>query len=466
MPLVLEQVHTPGLAQLSYLVGDDAAGVGAVIDARRDIEVYVDLAAERGLRITHAIETHIHADFVSGAHELASRTGARIVGGASRDYRFDLHALSEGDEVELGAVTLRALHTPGHTPEHISLLLSTEQEGEHPFAVFTGDTLLNLAVGRPDLIGPEIEERLARSMYRSLREKLYPLGDGVQVLPGHTAGSACARSIGHRRSTTIGSERRSNPALQHEDEDEFVASVLTGLPEPPRHYARLKKVNAAGAPVRGRLPHVPPLSARELERRMSRRGALLLDIRPLLAFGGGHIPGALHIALDRYFPTWVGWMVDPDATLLLVADHLPDIRAATEHLFRLGFDRVEAFLHPGMKAWQDAALPLERTGEWSVHELNERRADPDVLVLDVRSDPEWNEGHVPGARHIYVPHLEERLDELDRAKTIAAYCGSGYRSSIAASVLQRHGYERVATVPGSMKAWKAAGLPLDRADQV
>jgi hydroxyacylglutathione hydrolase len=395
MALVLEQINSEGIAHLSYLVGDDKAGVAAIIDPRRDVEVYLAAARERGLRITHVIETHIHADFVSGVDELRARTGARICGARSDDYAFELNALEDGDEIRLGSVRLRALHTPGHTPEHVCLLLHDERQGEEPFGVFTGDTLFNLDVGRPDLLGQDTEERLARQLYHSLFEKLLPIGDRMEVYPTHGAGSACGKAIGDRRWSTIGNERFFSPALIERSEEEFVRWLLEGMPEPPRHYARLKKVNAGGAPVVGGVPVLQPLSLEEFRERMRNPDMVLLDTRSLLAFGGGHIEGTINIGLGSYFPNWVGWMVDPERPLLLVLESEREVRPVAEHLFRLGYDDVVGYLHGGMTTWQNAALPLERTAEWTVHELNERKEDPSVTVLDVRSDAEWGTAMCP-----------------------------------------------------------------------
>jgi hydroxyacylglutathione hydrolase len=459
MALVFEQIYTDGTAQLSYLIGDDSAGVAAVIDPRRDIQVYLDLAETRRLRILHAIDTHIHADFVSGVREIAARTGASVCGGAKGTYQFDLVRLNEADEIRLGSVWLRVLHTPGHTPEHICLLLGDDRHGDEPFGVFTGDTIFNLDVGRPDLRGEETEDRDARELYRSIMNKLLPIGERLEVYPGHGSGSSCGKSIGDRRITTLGNELHFSPALANLDEDAFVRRLLGDMPEPPRHYPRLKMMNAAGAEVVGGVPVAPPLELEEFRNRLD-AGAMLVDTRSILAFGGGHIAGAINIGIGSHFSNWAGWMIPPEVELLLVTDSPSDAETAATHLFRLGYDDVAGYLHGGMDTWQNAALPLSRLGEWTVQELDKRREDPDVLVLDVRSDGEWEEGHVPGAHHIYIPHLEQKLDELDRSRTIATYCGSGYRSSIAASLLAKNGFEKVVNVPGSMNAWKAAGLPL------
>jgi hydroxyacylglutathione hydrolase len=462
MTLLLERIDTEGLAQLSYVIGDTRAGVAAVIDPRRDVEAYLRLAREHGVRITHILETHIHADFVSGAHELKARTGAEIVGGASADYRFPLRQMIDGEEIALGSVGLRALHTPGHTPEHLSFLLRDAQQGEAPFAVFTGDTLFNLDVGRPDLLGGGTETALARQLYHSLFEKLVPLGDRVEVYPCHGAGSACGKSIGDRKQSTIGNERLFNPALKDRGEAAFVDWLLGGMPEPPRHYARLKKVNAVGAPVRGGVPVAPPLPPAEFQRLAEEDGTVVIDARSMLAFGGGHVPGAINIGLRPEFPNWVGWMIPPDARILLVVESERDLPLATAQLFRLGYDVMEGYLQDGMTRWQNAGLPLARVTEWTVHELDRHRQDPDLVVLDVRGEEEFANGFVPGARHIYVPHLEERVGELDRNKAIATYCGSGYRASIAASLLQKHGFKTVINIPGSWTAWRAADLAVEQ----
>jgi hydroxyacylglutathione hydrolase len=251
-----------------------------------------------------------------------------------------------------------------------------------------------------------------------------------------------------------------NPALKPRSESEFVSWLLTGMPEPPNHYARLKRVNTAGAPVVGGVRPIFPLSPAELKRHRD-AGATVLDCRSILAFGGGHIPGALNVALRPEFSNWAGRMLDPEIPIALVVEDVRDLMEVAAHLFRIGIDRIGGYLHDGMTSWQNAGLPLARIPQWTARELDERRRNEDVLVLDVRSDEEWQQGHVPGAWHVFVPHLEREIRKLDRRKCIATYCGTGYRASIAASLLQRCGFEHVANVPGSWTAWKAAGLPVE-----
>jgi hydroxyacylglutathione hydrolase len=309
MSILFEPIYTPGIAQISYMVGDSKAAVVAVIDPRRDVDVYLDLARERGVRIAVVIETHIHADFVSGVHELAARTGARIVGGCSKDYAFDLAQSDDGASFELGTVTLTVLHTPGHTPEHICLLLKESQQGVQPFAALTGDTLFNLDVGRPDLVGSGTARGLAAQLRRSLFDKLVPLGDRMEVYPCHGAGSACGKSIGDRRQSTIGNERLFNDALDaSRDEAAFVDWLLKDMPPAPLHYARLKKLNAVGAPLLGGAPSPRPMAPKAFASLPSE--AQVIDVRSILAFGGGHVPGALNIALRDEFPTWAGSMIE------------------------------------------------------------------------------------------------------------------------------------------------------------
>ncbi|MGI0485793.1 MBL fold metallo-hydrolase [Pantanalinema rosaneae CENA516] len=459
MALILEQFNVEGLAQLSYLVGDDRSGVAVVIDPRRDIDIYLQRARELGVRLIGSVETHIHADFVSGSHELKARINIPIYGSKTGDYQFELHPLQEGDELQIGSVTLQALHTPGHTPEHISLLIYDSKQGQAPFGLFTGDTLFNLDVGRPDLLGSGAEQPLAAQLYHSLFDKILPLGDRIEIYPCHGAGSSCGKSIGDRRQSTIGNERVFNPALQARSQQAFVDWILSEMPEPPRHYARLKQINAKGAPVLGCPATLQPLTPDEFQRKMQDENTVVIDARSILAFGGGHIPGAINIALRPEFPNWVGWMIDPARSLLVVVESERDVRLVAEQLFRIGYDHLAGYLHDGMTSWQNAGLPLQRLGEWTVQELNRYKDDPGVTVLDVRGDDEYQNGYVPGAKHTFVAHLEAQLDQLDKDQTIATYCGSGYRASIAASLLQKHGFERVINIPGSWIAWKAADLP-------
>ncbi|WP_313507452.1 MBL fold metallo-hydrolase [Stutzerimonas nitrititolerans] len=453
--LVFESIYTEGLAQISYLVGDSKAAVAAVIDPRRDVEVYLDLARDKGLRIAYAIETHIHADFVSGAQALAERCGAEIIGGLR------LRAASGGrrrgagtGSGQPGSAALARPHPRAH--------LRDSQQGEAPFALFTGDTLFNLDVGRPDLLGEDSTKQLAAQLYATLFTRYLPLGERIEIYPCHGAGSACGKSIGDRRHSTLGNELLFNPALnQRRTEQEFVDWLLDGMPEPPRHYARLKQLNARPLERLHGPALPPPLAPEEFRQRTADHDAVqLVDVRSILAFGGGHVPGALNIALRDEFASWAGWMLDDQRPIYLIGEDSVEVHQATLQLYRIGLDQVAGYLRNGMTDWQNAGLPLACVMQWTVHELDRRRGDPEVQVLDVRSPEEVAQGRVPGARHAFVAHLPQHLEQLDRDGIVAVYCGSGYRASIAASLLKRHGFNRVANVPGSWAAWRKHDLPV------
>lgn len=460
--MLLEQIKAEGLAHYSYLVGDEGAGVCAVIDPRRDVEVYLERAQRAGVRIIAILETHIHADFVSGSRELAARTGAPIYVGAEGEVRFEHRPLHDGDRIELGKLHLDVLHVPGHTPEHVAFVISGGQGAAEPWGVFTGDTLFAGEVGRPDLLGAGTEEGLARALYRSLHEKLLPLGDDVIIYPAHGEGSPCGASIGERKTSTIGYERRNNPLFQARDEARFAAELLEAQSPAPAYYPRMKRINAEGPRVLGALPALEPLDAADVARMGDDPGTVLLDLREIEAFGGAHIPGSINIALRDAFPIWVGRMLDPDARLLLIAAHEGQLEAARTHLLRIGYERIAGYLRGGIRGWTEQGRPFDSLPLLGVAALRERiEAGGDLQVLDVRSHQEWAEGHIPTARHIYLADLPGQLDRLDRERPVAVYCGSGYRASLAASLLKRGGFRHVYNVPGSMAAWKAAGYPLE-----
>lgn len=461
--MIFETVDAEGLAQLSYLIGDADAGECIVVDPRRDVDVYLKLSRQHGVRITHVLETHIHADFLSGSRELAAHTGAPILAGTSDDYGFEHTALDDGDELQIGSLRLRALHTPGHSPEHVCYLIGGGAGSKQPWGVLTGDTLFAGSVGRPDLAAGRPAEELARALYRSIHEVLLPLGDEVLVYPGHGAGSPCGANIGERRVSTLGYERQRNDKLRIDSEQGFVEAVLDDLPEEPTYYARLKKENAEGPDVLGRLPHVQALGAARFSEVTGTDDAIIVDAREIEAFSGAHIGGALNIGLRASFPIWAGWLLEPDQRVLLVAERRQDVSVVRRHLFRIGLDGLAGYLRDGMRSWIEAGRPFVQRRDLSVHDLHERIRDgADALqVVDVRGDSEWEQGAIPTALHVHVPALRDGAGELDAERPVATYCGSGYRASMAASLLERLGFEQVHNVPGSMSAWQAAGYPID-----
>lgn len=466
MPMVFERAFTPGIAQMSYLIGDDSRGLAAVIDPRPDVDIYLELARSYGVAITHVFETHIHADFLSGARELVERLGSAALcasgeGGAT--YEFELQKIGDGDSFEFGSVRLTARHTPGHTPEHLSYLVAEAEKPGTAWGIFTGDSLFAGSAGRPDLLGDDQTEQLVERLFRTLRAFYLGLDDGILVYPGHGSGSACGADIGDRPMTTIGFERVHNPFLQIDDLDCFREFVREGAPPEPHHYKRLKRQNADGPPALRGLPVVPPLPPPEFRKAVERGRASLLDTRQMLAFGGGHIAGAINIGPRPELSVWAGQMLDADRPILLVVDDETDLDWFVRLLLRTGFSKFAGYLVGGMKAWENAGYPLEHLPQMTVHELESRRGE--VQILDVRAPDEWEGGRIPGARHHFVADLRDADGApagIDPGKPVAVYCDSGYRASIAASLLQARGFRDVRNVPGSWQAWNQSGYPAEK----
>lgn len=466
MTLVFEPILTKGIAQISYLVGDTASGTAAVIDPRPDVEVYVELARKNGLAITHIVETHIQADYMSGSRELAERIGSAKIflsREGEADYGFQHQPVHNGNAFPFGSVVLTARHTPGHTPEHLAYLLADNQHPETPWGVLTGDSLLVNSAARPDLLGEDMRERLVRELYQTLYGFYLGLGEEVIVYPGHSAGSACGAAIADRPMSTIGYERRYNPFLQFDDFETFRAFVLEGAPPIPSHYGRLKRLNRQGPPILAHLPSTPGLTPKAFKIAIE-AGCLVLDVRSMHAFGGGHIPGAINIGAQPDLSVWAGEMLDPDRPILLVLEADEDLAYVQRLFLRTGFTNLAGYLVGGMTMWQNGAYPVEMLPQMSVQDLKAHAQQ--LQIVDVRSPQEWSDGHIPGATHAYLAHLREHLSELDPWKPTAVYCGSGYRASLAASLLQSHGFERVHSIPGSWQAWTNAGYPVEREERV
>ena len=465
MSLVFKTIQTEGIAELSYLIGDDDEGVAAVFDPRPDCDVYVDMAREAGLAITHIFETHIHADLVSGSRELCARVeSARIFasneGGA--EYGFEHEKVNDGDRFTFGELLVIARHTPGHTPEHMSYLLADADHPDDPWGILTGDSLFVSSAGRPDLLGEKHTKQLAEQQFRTLRDFYLKMPDHVMIYPNHGAGSPCGADIGNRLSSTIGYERRFNKFLQFDEVQKFTEYALATAPPVPKYYPVMKKVNAQGPQVLGNLPRVPGLPPKAFKEAIEKKNGVLVDVRTMLAFGGGHIPGALNIGGSPILSIWAGWMLDPDEPILLVLESKNDLEEIVRLFIRTGYTKFSGYLVGGMKAWDAAGFPLAEVGQMSVHELNRRARD--LQIVDVRSPREWENGHVPGARHIFLPELRKRIGEIDRSKPTAVYCGSGYRASIATSIMKPAGFEKLWNVPGSWEAWKKARLPIEGAE--
>jgi len=448
-----------GLGNATYLV-DLGGGRGLVVDPSRDPGPYLAAAARRRLRLAYTAETHLHADFVSGSRELAAR-GATVLAPAAAQLKFPHRGLRDGDEMRLGGVSLRALATPGHTPEHLAWLL-VDADGARPLALFSGGSLLVGAMARTDLISPERTEALARLLWRSLHQRILTLPDDLAVYPTHGAGSFCSAPAGAEPTTTIGREKLANPLLAAPDEDAFVALLLDGFGSCPGYFLRLRETNRRGPRVYGATPPpLTPLPPEEL-RRLVAEGAELVDVRPIAAFAAGHVPAALSIPLRGAFATWLGWLVADDRPLVFVLDSDQDRGDLVRQALKVGYEHLAGELDGGMAAWQAAGLPTARIPLVGVDGVEGRQ------VLDVRQDGEFTAGHLPGARHVELGALPgaavgagASADELP-VGPLAVMCGHGERAMTGASLLERAGYLDLTVLVGGPSDWsRATGRPLE-----
>ncbi len=472
--MLFTRFYDEQLAQASYLIGCGASGTAVVIDPNRQVDQYITGAEAEGLRIIAVTETHIHADFVSGTRELAARTGATMYlsacGPESWQYRFGRESgavwLADGQTFKVGNIELRAVHTPGHTPEHLSFVVTDTANAKEPMGIVTGDFVFVNDVGRPDLLEKAAKmqgtaEAGARQLFKSLAW-FKTLPDHLQIWPGHGAGSACGKGMSAVPQSTVGYERRFNWAFGIEDEATFVKQVLEGQPEPPRYFAEMKRVNRDGPALLAGVARPPRVAEHRLASLLD-AGAVVVDTRPAPEFAAGHIPGTLSIPFNKSFPTWAGSLLSYEQDLyLLVEDARPEgVERVVESLLRIGLDRVRGYFGPeALQLWNQEGRALEVLGQLLVGELAERQRG--LIVLDVRGRSEWEPGHVAGAVLIPLAELPERLAEIPRDRPVAVHCQGGGRSAIAASFLQARGFGEVANVSGGFNAWVAAGLPVER----
>ncbi|MGH2464014.1 MAG: MBL fold metallo-hydrolase [Candidatus Limnocylindrales bacterium] len=471
--MFIRQFQIEGLGHLSTLIGDEEAGVAAVIDPRRDVDVYVDTARQQGLRISHVIETHLHNDYVSGGRELAAITGAEHLIGAGAELAYPYHPMRNGEAVAVGALRFRVLDTPGHTPEHVAYTVADLSRAEAPVLMFTGGSLLVGAVGRTDLLGVEHARPYAEAMFHSLHDAILEHEDFVGVFPTHGAGSLCSTGVGSTASSTIGFERRFNPLLQPAEVDAFARLLLAGQPTVPRYFARMRSINQAGPRILGGIPGPTPVSLAGL-RHLLTGGAVLVDLRSPRAFAERHITGSLSIPAGSSFGTWLGWVVDLDVPVVFVlpggGSAVGGANRATwddaiRQALRIGHESVAGYLEGGIATWIAAGLPTEANGRIGVAALAravDRGGSEAPLVVDVRQPSEYQAGHVPGAWHIGAGDLPGRLADLPRDLPIAAMCASGYRASVATALLDAAGFTNVSWVAGGIDEWAAAGYPLAR----
>jgi len=462
--MVLRQFYLNCLAHASYLVGDEASRQAVVVDPQRDVEQYIAAAREQGLRITHVVLTHLHADFLAGHLELRDRTGATICLGAKADAEYEFVGLKDGDSIDLGRVRLQALETPGHTPESISLLVFNRDESDtHPHAVLTGDTLFVGDVGRPDLRGALgwSATALGNLLYDSVQTKLLALPDDSLVYPAHGAGSLCGKALGRETFSTIGEQRRSNYALQPMSREAFVDIVTADQPDAPAYFTYDAVLNSKERPTLDQSLAVglTPLPLEEVLDRQ-RAGAQVLDTREPAEFAASHMAGSLNVGLGGQYATWAGTMLSPDRHIVIVAEAGRE-RESEVRLGRIGFDRVVGYLQDGLQSLEARPDLLSSTARLSPALAAERlqAADPPVPV-DVRTPREFAAKHIDGSVNIPLNHLAERATELPTDRQLLVHCAGGYRSSIGASLLQQLGFTHVSEIAGGVAAWEAAGLPL------
>ncbi len=459
--MFLKQFVLEGLGHASYLLGSEETGEALVLDPQRRVDDYLATARARGMRIRYGIDSHGHNDYLSGLSELTGRQRLTVLGSAHAELGYDHRPVHDGEVVEMGEVGIEVLHTPGHTPEHVSLLVYDRSAGDEPAILLSGGALLVGDLARPDLLGSrEDAEHAAHEFCRTIQEKILTLPDHVEVFPTHVAGSLCGGNIGSRLSTTVGYERRTNAVLAEVDSaEEFVAECirLDDLPAVPPYWKRMRAQNLAGVGLLGVLGEPPALAPDDVERARA-DGAVVLDTRAPEAFGAAHVPGALNAGLGSSFATWAGTVLDEDARTVLVLDRSDDLWEAAWQLLRIGYPLPEGWLAGGMMAWRTAAKPLAAIEQISVHELKDRVSTDEVAVLDVRQPAEWAAGHIDGATFVTGGELPARLDDVPDAPVVATVCGSGYRSSVASSLLAAQG-RTVVNVLGGMTAWNNAGYP-------
>ena len=459
--MYFKQFYLGCLAHASYLIG--SGGEAAVVDPQRDIEQYINEAEAEGMKIKYVIETHLHADFVSGHRELAERTGAKIVFGRKAAAAFDYMPAKDGDEFRIGKVILRVLETPGHTPESISILVADTEVSNQPQKVLTGDTLFIGDVGRPDLVNSKgfTAEQMAGMLYVSLHGKLLKLSDAVEVWPAHGKGSLCGRNMSNETSSTIGRQRRFNYALRPMPKEEFVKMMTADLPEAPDYFSKDAEINRGGARSIAELPRPAALAPAEVNT-LAGCGATILDVRANTEFGAGHIPGSLNIGLGGQFASWAGQLIKFEPPIVIVTEDESKVDEAVMRLARVGIENVKGYLAGGMDAWRRAGLNVNTIAQISVDDLSELlNSQKDLQVIDVRQPGEYGAGHVPSAVNAPLARVDERAPEFDPNRRTAVICAGGFRSSAATSILERLGFKNLLNVLGGTGAWIRAGYPVE-----
>ncbi|HOI71827.1 MAG TPA: MBL fold metallo-hydrolase [Methanobacterium sp.] len=448
--MIFETVKSAGLAHKSYFIG--SGGAAAVIDPRRDCDVYLDIAKRNNLNIKYIFETHRNEDYVIGSIELMEISGAEVYHGAGLDFNYG-NTTRERDKFQLGTMELEILETPGHTPESISITVKDKDISEDVYMIFTGDTLFAGETGRIDLNGESEKENNASKLYESIHDKILPLGNQVIIYPAHGAGSVCGADIREQELTTIGYEKKTSKSLNYSKEEFIEYKVSEKLYIPP-YFKKMEELNLKGPELLCKLPVLKVLEAEDLKSLM-REGAQIIDIRNSTSFGGAHIPHTLSI-FKAGLSLYTGWLLDYQNPIVIVDEEGQNMDEIRKFLVRLGYDYIYGYLGRGFASWYLHAEPTDKLSLWNVQELKKKQFDPSIFILDVRKETDWEKGYVEGAHHIYLGHVEDRLEEIPRDKKVVVYCDSGNKSTIAASILKKNEYKDVITVLGSMNAWKAA----------
>ena len=463
--MYFKQITAEGLGCLSYLIGCPAAQMACVVDPKRDVQDYIDIARENGMQITHIFETHIHADHVSGNMELKSRTGADIylLKDSPVDYQFK--GVEEGDQFEIGNVRLEIIKTPGHTPHSISILVTDKTRSDSPWLVLTGDCLFVGDIGRPDLAGKELIDEQVANLFDSLYNKLGRLPESMEVFPAHGQGSLCGKGMSAKSNSTIGFEK-SNNSILNLSKDDFVKTMSATFPERPKSFNHIIETNKIGPPLLERCPVTRDLSPLQVKDYLE-RGAVLLDTRDNASFGGVHIPGSINIGFAKQTANWIGMVIEPGAELIMVTADEQKYDAMCVELHRIGYDNIIGYLYGGITSWQEAGYPISQLWQISTAKLNDKlNANHYKHFLDVRTTDEWNLFRIKEAEHYPLAELLKKAPDISKDEEIIVTCGVGYRGNIAASFLQSKGFEHVHSLAGGMKAWINAGFPIVQAQEI
>lgn len=454
--MIFEKIKSEGLAHNSYFIS--SKGEAAVIDPRRDVTIYLELAREYDTRIKFIFETHRNEDYVIGSQELKQVTEAKIFHGSALNFAYG-NDVTEGDSFQVGSLELQIIETPGHTPESISITLKDKTVSDDVHMVFTGDALFAGEVGRTDFFEGEMRREMSEKLYESVFEKLLPLGEGVIVCPAHGAGSVCGGAIGDFEYTTIGYEKKTNPMLQLSRE-EFVKHKTQEELHMPPYFKRMEKYNKEGPPILHHLPSLQALSVKEVKD-YRETGAQIVDVRDPLGFANGFIPGSFNV-IRKGLAQFIGWFLNYEEPIILVDDYNMNLDSVIRPFIRLGYDNIAGYLRGGIASWYGNGENIKKVEMIHAKELQQHLHDEDLFLLDVGRKDRWKSGHIPGAHHIYVGELEEHLEEIPQNRNIVIYCESGYKTSLGASILKQHEYEQVTELVGGLSTWKSNKLPLEK----